>query len=371
MTNRIYLFANIGDWNKNPIGGGQTSARRVIEGFRQMGLGVVEIDRHWNVSTSKIGHFLENLFFMFVNVFHLFFILLLGRRKNSVMMHISYSASLLPLEFVCCLLARGLGYKSVLYLKGGKLEDTVKSLSGMKKRMFKANLNLRSLVFFEGESDIALVRPFTKSRLVYFPNYIFEKDIPIVLPEKNNDYIGVCHFGRITADKNVHVVIDTFEILAEKYPTAILTLVGGLSGKGGDKDYYNNIEYRCKNSRFADRILRVGQSSPQYIKDMLQKNHFFLFPSADPCEGQSNSLNEAMTNGVVPIVSDFHFNRTIVADDRLVVNGYNPNDYADKVIRILESGSMATLSCEVWSRIGTTFSFNCVNQRICREITSI
>lgn len=371
MTNRIYLFANIGDWKKNPIGGGQTSARRVIEGFRQMGLEVKEVDRHWNVSTSRLGHLVENLSFLVVNVLHLFFILLFGKRRDSVMMHISYSASLLPLEFVCVIMARFLGYKSVLYLKGGKLEDTIKTLHGYKKWMFKKNLDLRSLVFFEGESDIARVRPFTNTRLVYFPNYIFEKDIPQELREKPNEYVGICHFGRITADKNVHVVLDTFELLAEKYPTLRLTIVGGMSGKGGDKVYYDNIEKRCKDSKYADRIVRVGQSSQQYIKEMLKQNHFFLFPSADPCEGQSNSLNEAMTNGVVPVVSDFHFNRTIVANDSLVVNSFRPEDYAHVIESILSSHKVQLLSCEMWKRIKDVFSFEKVNNRIYQEICKV
>ena len=166
MTNRLYFFANIGDWKKNPIGGGQTSARRVIEGLRLMNIEIIEVDRHWNVLTSKIGHHMENSFYAAVNTLQLFGKLLFGRRKDSAMFHISYSASLLPLEFVNGILARILGYKTILYLKGGKLEDTIKGLHGLKRWMFKKNLDLRSLVLFEGESDIERVRPFTNTRLV-------------------------------------------------------------------------------------------------------------------------------------------------------------------------------------------------------------
>ena len=94
MTNRLYFFANIGNWKKNPIGGGQTSARRVIEGFRQMGIEIIEVDRHWNVLTSKVGHFIENSFYAIINTAELFFVLLFGRRSNSAMFHISYSAEI-------------------------------------------------------------------------------------------------------------------------------------------------------------------------------------------------------------------------------------------------------------------------------------
>lgn len=371
MTNKLYFFANIGDWKKNPIGGGQTSARRVIEGFRQMNIEIVEIDRHWNVLTSKIGHFMENSFYAVINTLQLLWKLLLGRRTNSAMFHISYSASLIPLEFVNGILARMLGYKTILYLKGGKLEDTIKGLSGFKRWMFKKNLDIRSLVLFEGESDIERVRPFTDTRLVYFPNYIFEKNIPSQQPVKPKDYIGICHFGRITEDKNVHVVLDTFELLAEKYDNIKLTLVGGLSGKGGNKAYYEMIDNRCRNSKYANRILRVGQSSQAYIAEMLSENHIFLFPSADPCEGQSNSLNEAMTWGLVPIVSNFHFNKTIVADDRLVVNGYNAQDYANRISSLIDSKLLDEISTEMWNRIKNVYSFKCVNKRISEEIKNV
>ena len=371
MTNRLYFFFFIVDCNKNPIVGCQTSARRVIEGFRDMGLEIIEVDRHWNVLTSRIGHLIENSFYAVVNTCHLALVLLFGRRNESAMLHISYSASLLPLEYVNGVIASALGYKTILYLKGGKLEDTIAGLKGWKQWMFKKNLDMRSLVLFEGESDIERVRPFTNTKLVYFPNYIFEKNIPEEQPQKPKDYLGICHFGRITEDKNVHVVLDTFELLAEKYPQAKLTLVGGLSGKGGSKAYYDEIERRCKESKYADRILRVGQSSQAYIAEMLDMNHIFLFPSADPCEGQSNSLNEAMTHGVVPVVSDFHFNRTIVADDRLVVNGYDPKDYADRVSAIIENNEFQSLSKQMWQHIKDNYAFKRVNTRISKEITSI
>lgn len=371
MTNRLYFFANIGDWKKNPIGGGQTSARRIIEGFRQVGIEIIEVDRHWNVLTGRIGHFVENSFYAIVNTLNLFLVLLFGKRTNSAMLHISYSASLLPLEFVNGILARALGYKTILYLKGGKLEDTISEIHGLKKWMFKKNLDIRTLIFFEGESDIERVRLFTKSRLVYFPNYIFEKNIPKIQPTKPKDYIGICYFGRITEDKNVHVVLDTFEILAGKYKNIRLTLVGGLSGKGGSRRYYEMIENRCKNSTYANRILRVGHSSQTYVVDMLSQNHIFLFPSADPCEGQSNSLNEAMTQGLVPVVSDFHFNKTIVADERLVVEGFNAKDYAEKISYLIEFNLLEEISVKMWNRIKDVYSFEHVNKKISDEIKNI
>ena len=103
----------------------------------------------------------------------------------------------------------------------------------------------------------------------------------------------------------------------------------------------------------------------------MDENHFFLFPTADPCEGQSNSLNEAMSRGLVPIVSDFHFNRAIVNYDKLVVRSYEPQDYADIISEIIDNGEIKKLSEHVWKRIKNDFAYHNVTARICNEIRNI
>lgn len=372
MIDRIYYYGLLGNLKKLPIGGGQTSARRVIEGFRQSGFDVVTVDRHWNTRLSKIGHIFESGFYTLLNVTMLFFTLLFGRRKNSVFLNISYSNVLIPLEYFTGKMARLLGYKTVLYLKGGRLEKVIEELTDKRSILFKRNLDLRSLVMLEGESDIERIKAFTQTSVIWFPNYVFEKNIPVRIILKPKESIGICHFGRITADKKVDVVLETFELLADKYPTLRLTIVGGIGGVGGgDTKFYSDFNRRCENSRHSTRILRVGQSSSDYLKDIMDNNHIFLFPTADPCEGQSNSLNEAMTRGLVPIVSDFHFNRAIVGDDRLVVSGYRPEDYAARISDIIEKKQLDELSEYSWNRIKTHFSYNSVNCRICSEIRNI
>lgn len=67
----------------------------------------------------------------------------------------------------------------------------------------------------EGESDIERIREFTDRKVIWCPNYIFEKNIPEQLPLRSSKEIGICHFGRITKDKGVDIVLDTFELLAE------------------------------------------------------------------------------------------------------------------------------------------------------------
>lgn len=372
MANRIYYFGLLGNLREQPVGGGQTSARRVIQGFKDCGFEVIATSRHWNTSLSRIGHILETGFFCLLNVTQLFFKLFFGKRKGSIYLNISYSNVLIPLEYYTGKMAGLLGYKSVLYLKGGRLEDVIRNISDKRKRMFKENLDMRSLILVEGESDIKRLETFTSTKVIWFPNFIFEADIPKHLPHRGTEEIGICHFGRITKDKGVEIVLEAFELLAEKYPKLHLTIVGGIGGVGGGNNgFYENFNRRCKESKYSDRITRIGQSSQSYIKEMMDKNHFFLFPTADHCEGQSNSLNEAMSRGLVPIVSDFHFNRAIVNSDKLVVRSYEPKDYADRISEIIDNREIEKLSEYVWKRIKNDFAYNNVTARICNEIRNI
>lgn len=62
MISRIYYYGLLGSLKKMPVGGGQTSARRVIEGLRTSGFEVITTDRHWNTKLTRIGHLLETGF---------------------------------------------------------------------------------------------------------------------------------------------------------------------------------------------------------------------------------------------------------------------------------------------------------------------
>ena len=45
MINRLYVFANMGKLDKLPKSGGQSSARRVMEGFKSEGIEIIPIRR--------------------------------------------------------------------------------------------------------------------------------------------------------------------------------------------------------------------------------------------------------------------------------------------------------------------------------------
>ena len=64
--------------------------------------------------------------------------------------------------------------------------------------------------------------------------------------------------------------------------------------------------------------------------------HIFLFPTKWPGEGQSNSLIEAMQNGLIPVVSNQGFNEDVVADCGVILpSNSTENDYRDAVLKVV------------------------------------
>lgn len=368
MINKLYVFASFGNHNSPPRSGGQASARRVKKGFEDAGFQVETISRHRSVLQGKINHILEIGFFAIIDSSKTFFKLLLGKRKNAAFLLLTYSASLVPYELLLTCISKILGYKSILYLKGGKIEGYLKNGSCLSHKMFFKNLSLQSCVFFEGQSDIELLKGKTNVKMVYFPNYLFQKDLPERIINRPKDVIGICYFGKIEPRKNIDVIIDTFNLLAVDYPQLRLSIVGG--GFSGS-DYPQMIDKKISISPFANRINRVGLSDFNYLKQMMSKNHFFLFPSASLCEGHSNSLNEAMSQGLIPIVSNHHFNKTIVRDERLVVNSYAPEDYACKIRFIIDNCDMNILSQQMMQLVKDNYVYENIIERIACELRCI
>ena len=78
-----------------------------------------------------------------------------------------------------------------------------------------------------------------------------------------------------------------------------------------------------------------------------------------------------MGQGLVPIVSDYHFNRDIVGDDRLAVNGWEPQDYADRIAHIRETCDLQEIAVKMRNRVMENYSREVVNKRLFEELKKI
>lgn len=118
-----------------------------MRGFLDAGFQVDTISRHRSVLQGKFKHIVEIYVFAVIDTCKTFFKLLLGNRKNAAFMLLTYSASLVPYELLLTCISKVLGYKSVLYLKGGKIDNYLKTGSRLSHWMFYKNLSLQNCVF--------------------------------------------------------------------------------------------------------------------------------------------------------------------------------------------------------------------------------
>ena len=364
MIKKFYAFGNFGRMSEVPKSGGQSSARRVIAGLQKMGYEVDTVSRRRCVMEGKVIHFLETQSFAIIDLFKILKLVLFGNRTTSAFLMLTYGGKLVPYELIITLVIRLLGYKSITYMKGGQFGDFYNKGSKFYKWLVKKNMDLQTQAWFEGMPSLEIVKQISDTHLVY----VTEDIVVDPIPDRAKDKLNLLYFGRVTPDKNIDVIIKAFNILCEKYDDVFLTIIGG---SGWSKSYVKEIDSMIENSPYKNHIIRKGLTPFSEIKAIMPSQHMYVLPSRERAEGHSNSLNEAMGQGMIPIVSDYHFNRAIVGDDRLIVDGYEPQEYADKIEFIRENYDLRELSINMRNRVRDNFSFDIVNNRIYKELQKI
>lgn len=370
MINKLYVFGNIGKLDQLPKSGGQSSARRVMQGFKNEGIKVTPIRRHRAELQSKFGHILEVAYFAVYDLLKMILKTLFGSRKHSVFVQMTYAGALVPYEFILSCTARILGYKCMEYLQGGLVMDSYPRGGLLHKWLFKKNIEMQSLVLFEGFDALKLTETVTKkTKLVYFPSYIFDEKIPQTPPKKPLDELNFCFFGRLNESKNILIIIEIYNLFCSRNSKKKTSLT--LVGAGDNEDYLKKIAEAIDRSPYKESIHRIGNSPYDFLVQMMTKQHFYLFPTKEKAEGHSNALNEAMSQGVIPIACDYHFNKTVIGEDFLVVKGYRAEDYVKAIENVIEKCNMTELSVKMWQRVKESFAYSTVNGDVCGEIRSL
>ena len=122
--------------------------------------------------------------------------------------------------------------------------------------------------------------------------------------------------GSLIERKKTHITIQAFSLLKEKYPQAILTIIG----QGEEEQTLKNL---CIQLNISDRVKFLGQMSNEQVMDMMSRSQFFVMPSVR--EGFGVVYLEAMASGCITIGTEGEG----IAD--LIVSGQNgflvpPND---------------------------------------------
>ena len=361
MKNRIYLFGTFGNLNGMPMGGGQTSARRIWHSLEKIGYKVEIVNRHRFSGPKNVVHKIKTMAGMLFDIVHWYCKLLFSSRKDSIAMAIGYGGVMAPLDSTIMRIAKLLGYKSVFYLKGGGTEKMYNEGSERNRELFRKALINSDLVMTEGEVNVYFADRVTDNsvKTFYLPNFIEENFFPAEYPTKPTNELNILYFGRINESKNIKLIVEIFNLVAAKYKNATITIVG----KQGTK-YADEVDAMIAASPYVNRITRIGHSSHDELAKILSNQHLFLFPSNEAREGHSNSLNEAMALGIVPVVSCNNFLPQIVGDKSLVVDSFNVDDYVNVISRIVDNGLMEQKSKQMYLRVKENFTQKIVENRL-------
>lgn len=365
---RIYHFAKFGDFAQKPYGGGEIGNRRTKKILEELGYDVKPINRYYNYKKKNIFVIIDMILGDFFSLIHFSMILLVSSRKDCVV-HISgFTGIYMSYEFMSVLLARILGYKVIYEIRGGGIINNYESGSSFYKIVFKNTIKLANHIWSQGKENERIIKEFSKSSFFHYPNCVNSEFMPKTCPIRKNKPICLLYLGRISPSKNVLTIVQTSKYLKDKGEDVKLYIIGGASDY---PDYLDMIKKYIRENKLQNNCTLLGQLDKSEMKDYLNEAMFFLFPSQEKREGQSNALTEAMSFGIVPVASSQGYNRFTINNDFLIVDNLTPEAYGNKVIDVFKSGYYDILSKEMHSRIKQYFTYDSIKNNIRTEYNKI
>lgn len=368
MMETIYFFAKVGDLKQIPYGGGEVGNRRTMQMLNELGYDVHLISRYYNYDKKSLATYAKMILGDMLSWLKMCVVLAFKNRWNAVV-HISgFTGSYMPLEFSSVLASKLLGYNTTYEIRGGGIESNYEAGNAVYKWMFRQTVRLANTVFSQGLENKSLVNGVCHTRFFHYPNSVNGDFMPKACPQKGTGIIRLLYLGRISPQKNVHVVVETLNELKLRGYKVQLDIVGD----GEDcKDYVDGIKSYVEKHQLAAQCVFHGKMRKNDMVPYLKEAHFFLFPTEEKREGQSNSLTETMSFGIVPIASSQGYNRSTISNDSLIEDTLTSHAYADKVSSIWDNGVVDSFSKEMYDRIKTNFTYKQVKANVAHVYETI
>lgn len=318
---KIIYWGPISAVGKPSRGGYESANRKIVDALRMQG---VDVDEYpYPVAASTLGK-LKYISLLFTP---LRWFKYLG--KKDVILHSTppYKAFALSARWGQKI-AHLLGIRTIADMRAGSLPHYWQTKGKNFRHNIKSLLDKADLVLVEGSSYIPFIKDTigSQSPVQYFPNTANINPELLERTKKMPDdegKINIVYFGRVTRSKGIDVIIEARKNLPEKYRF----FIAGPFGNDYNSQMLeeNGIEY-------------MGVLNAAQIEKEMQRMHFFIFPTRWQGEGQSNSLIEAMSHGLVPLTSRQGFCKEVVADCGATFPADATGaDYAKAIIDITEN----------------------------------
>lgn len=293
------------------------------------------------------------------NVFACLGVLSVGKRKGSIVHVSGFYGPTIPIESVQVFLVKLLGYHLVYEMRGGGAENYYTQGSKSYKRQFRRIVNKADYIFSQGKENETLLHSLCQTPVYYYPNCVRQGFYPELLPQKPADVINLLFFGRIEKEKHPDLIIEAASILQKQFAQVRLTMVGK-----GKRDYIEQLKAQMEQQLLPGSFVFLPGCEHSLLPALLTDQHFYVFPSTQPREGQSNAVTEAMSFGIIPIASGQGFNRSTIGDDALIVEELTATAYADRMAALIREGSLNRYSERVYRRFCENYTEEVVFERM-------
>lgn len=339
---RIAFLGPIAEPGKAAKGGVESGTREIISSVEDAGLNTVEFpypapDRHQSAVRKGLAYAIGLPGLVMRVVFS---------AKSFSLLHLTslYRAYLYP-ELMTVALVRLLGRPVVLHLRPGDWWLQYRQRSGFYRICFRQLIRLSNGLLVESESLLEPARSLGGNP-VLVPSFVVAEPV-LRSDDSRSPELVLVYAGALNSDKGIPEILAARRLLAESGQSVELHLYG--DGEPG----------------FVEEIKRLwpdpdvhwhGEVPHELVRKHLRAGHFFLFPTRFIGEGHANALNEAMAEGVVPVVSDHGANSDVVGDAGFVLPASaGPGDYADVVRAVLNENTWLQHSHACSERVRTKF----------------
>ncbi|MFV0590290.1 MAG: glycosyltransferase family 4 protein [Draconibacterium sp.] len=361
MKNTIIFYGAVPKEGEIPIGGGEVGNARTVEILRE--IYTLVFVRKYSLPDGSLKK-LRSVFIVFFNYLYYLLILIKFKNKRNSIVHISgFYEKVIFHELILIKTAKLLRYKVVYELRGGGAIYYYKNYSNQYRKRFESALNSSDFIFSQGKENFPFINSITKKRIFHYPNYITSEFIPETNPSRQSEHIQLVYFGRLNRFKNIEIIINSLKELHNLNINAHLSLIG----KFASEEYKQKIENLVYNLDLSNKITFYPACNHIQLKNHLKNKHFFIFPTVLPSEGHSNSLTEAMSHGIIPIVSANGFNASVVGDPKLVLKENTPEAITSIISMIIEEEKITELSNYCYKRIQDNFTKDIVLRKLKAE----
>jgi glycosyltransferase involved in cell wall biosynthesis len=180
---------------------------------------------------------------------------------------------------------------------------------------------------------------------IYLPNSV---DTISILPKTESANQTILFVGSMTENKRPLVVLDAFERVFKRIPSATLIMCG-------DGPLRKTVEDRIVQKRLEGRITVKPRLPHESILELL--SHTRVFVNSSLHEGISNALLEAMAAGkaIVASANESHSEMFRDGDNALLFRPDDHKDLAEKLIRVMSNRRLS-------ARLSTSVRELCVKQ---------